>query len=491
MRNIHLSSVRGRRATRALSALIACLLAGSVAAAPGQLDLRFGDNGVATIGGESDGDDAVNKLLPDGNASVFAVGSLFETIPATAGKGIATGNDMAVVRLRDDGTPDPLFGDGGVSVVHAGGDGDEAFDIARQDDGKLLVAGALELESYRDFGVARLLPDGSIDDTYGNAPPAKGGVRRGFSVVNMGPANANDVARAVALQSTGKAIVAGDGVFAEVTGNYPRFGLMRLDENGDLDPTFGPNGDGRLIVPAITIQTSEYLSTIARRFDGSLPANDSILVVGTVSARNTAILRRYTANGAPDPSFGTNGLVTVTETNVGGVRTGLITIVDAVIQNDGKIVVLGEAGDRGFVFLRFNNNGTPDASFGNNGRQMVKFSALSSDYDTPTSLALQANGKLVASGNATVRETGQAPLDFMMVRLLPNGQPDLAFGPNGIRVYPVSDELDSSNAVAVMGHGQLLFAGVADVEAGSGGDMDMAFLRLQGDPDIFADGFED
>jgi hypothetical protein len=51
-------------------------------------------------------------------------------------------------------------------------------------------------------------------------------------------------------------------------------------------------------------------------------------------------------------------------------------------------------------------------------------------------------------------------------------------------------DADGAFAVTVISDGSLLFAGSADVQPGSGGNGDGAFLRLQGDPGIFSDGFE-
>ena len=148
-----------RPASFRLLPLFTLALAAVASAAPGQLDLRFGQDGVLTIGRGGD-TEQVNALLPDAAGSVYAAGALFR--PRAPG-GSASGNDMAVVRLLDDGTLDPAFGEAGVTLINGGGDGEAAHAIVRQADGKLLVAGALELTSYTDFGVARLLPNGQLD----------------------------------------------------------------------------------------------------------------------------------------------------------------------------------------------------------------------------------------------------------------------------------------------------------------------------------------
>lgn len=478
----HTTSATPRRSALAL-AFAASLLAGAVHAAQGDIDVRFGNGGVRTIGGYLQGSDAVHALLPDAGGAAFAAGTLHLPVPPPSN---ASGHDMAIVRLRADGSLDPAFGDGGITTIHAGGDGDVAYDITRQTDGRLVVAGTLEPLSYRDFGVVRLLADGTIDPSFG-APTATPGVRTGSRLVNMSTSTAaNDEAHAVVMQSSGK-IVAGGYAYGEMpTGLYPRFGLMRLDQNGDLDTTFGTNGI-RIEPPSPTV-SSEYLVDIAVRADGSLPPDDSIVAVGYGSGgASIGIVRRYRANGTLDPNFGTNGLVTLSSVNQGGgVYSGMSSVAAAAIQEDGRIVLAGTAGDRGFAFIRLHANGTIDNSFGTNGRTLVKVSTIS-EYDEPASITLDAQGRILAGGYATV----DADKNFMAVRLLPNGRPDPTFGTGGVTVYPVSLDGDEAFAVAALRNSTILFAGRADMIVGAGGNEDMAFMRLHGDPLIFRDSFQD
>ena len=85
--------------------------------------------------------------------------------------------------------------------------------------------------------------------------------------------------------------------------------------------------------------------------------------------------------------------------------------------------------------------------------------------------------------------TGAPRADFFSVRLLRDGAIDTGYGDGaGRSTFPLSVEDDTAWAVTVTSDGSLLLAGTADVGAP---DNDMAFLRLQGDPTIFADGFED
>ena len=86
------------------------------------------------------------------------------------------GNAFAVLRLTPQGDPDPTFGNGQGEVVTNIGttsEDDEAFCVAVQGDGKIVVAG----ESYDtsnassphdDFALVRYNADGTLDTTFGN-----------------------------------------------------------------------------------------------------------------------------------------------------------------------------------------------------------------------------------------------------------------------------------------------------------------------------------
>lgn len=472
------------RRTGTLFALTACLLAASVRAAPGQLDLGFGENGIYTLG-NGGAHERVNALLPAPGGQVLVAGALYRLRTDDGG---TAGNDMTVLRLRADGSLDDTFGTDGIVRINAGlGDSQEAHDIVRQPDGKLLVAGMLEAESYTDAGIARLLPDGTLDTTFGDV--ADGGGRTGFRAINLGATTFNhDEARGIALQSTGKAVLAGRAP-DPVSGSYARFTLTRVDENGDVDMSFG-GGTGKVISPALEAQTYEYVTGVARLADDSLPPDNRIVVVGYVAHRSLALVRRYLPDGAPDTSFGEGGTLIIEDENVGGVRSGLSRIEDAVILRDGKLLLVGTGSDRGFTFLRYHANGTPDASFGSNGRVLVKISD-GSQYDEPYSVTVQRNGKIVAAGYGTTLTAGAPREDFMAVRLLPNGQRDTGFGTDGVVTYPMSDDGENAFAVRVLGNGRIVVAGEADVGATATTGNDMAVLGLQGDPDIFADSLED
>lgn len=122
----------------------------------------------------------------------------------------------------------------------------------------------------------------------------------------------------------------------------------------------------------------------------------------------------------PDTSFGTNGRA-FTETTSAGTGKWLL------LQPDGKIVLAGhqdaEDGDQTVVLTRYESDGAPDLSFGYDGIAYTGiYNADMGDYAPP--VALQADGKILVASVYHEPDGGFYP---QLMRLFPNGQHDAAF----------------------------------------------------------------
>src|SRR5262245_24488593 len=105
----------------------------------------------------------------------------------------------------------------------------------------------------------------------------------------------------------------------------------------------------------------------------------------------------HAAPGQLDPTFGHGGVVT-TNFGWGGNWTAGQSVLR---QSDGKLVVggLGQKGGDAFALVRFNADGSPDVSFGEDGRALTQFSnTVSGLWNGVYGLAQQGDGKLVALG---------------------------------------------------------------------------------------------
>jgi uncharacterized delta-60 repeat protein len=129
--------------------------------------------------------------------------------------------DAIVVRTTSSGDLDPTFGTDGVANIAFGEDFEQFNELVLQSDGTIVVAGSSGAGGYRDFIVARVLSDGSLDQTFDYD---------GKVTHDLGD---DDAAWALAVQTNGKLLLAGE------TG--PHWAVLRLMEMGNnhvpvLDP---------------------------------------------------------------------------------------------------------------------------------------------------------------------------------------------------------------------------------------------------------------
>ena len=120
------------------------------------------------------------------------------------------------------------------------------------------------------------------------------------------------------------------------------------------------------------------------------------------------------AVGALDPTFGTNGIVTV------DLGSDLDSGKAVLVQPDGRIVMLASAQAQTPVLMRFNANGSVDSSFGVAGKLSVDFGYKG---------ALQSDGKLLVAGFSRG--------SFAVARYDGDGTGlDTSFGTDGVALIP-------------------------------------------------------
>jgi uncharacterized delta-60 repeat protein len=153
-----------------------------------------------------------------------------------------SGMDMSVARLAPDGALDLEFGpahDGWAHVAFDQGGSlyDSANAIAVDADGRIVLAGQIETQTDYDIGIARLLPDGALDTTFG----INGRVQTGLDLGGHNWDTAEDVFvlpdRHILIggrtQSNG---VVGIAVMLQTDGRFePRFGDQGLFVQTDPD----------------------------------------------------------------------------------------------------------------------------------------------------------------------------------------------------------------------------------------------------------------
>ncbi len=239
--------------------------------------------------------------------------------------------------------------------------------------------------------------------------------------------------------------------------------LRTFAAGGALDLSFGGNGK-----VATDFNGGEDIGS-----DVAIQPNGRIVVVGYSSIHGRTQIARYHANGSLDTTFNGSGKI------IG--LSGSGRIYSVVIQSDGKIVVGGSTNiaEPSFMFLeRYTANGTPDTTFGNNGRVVI-----TDFHERLTDLAIQTDGKIIAAGNAVVR-TPNPPFftDWRIVRLNTNGSLDNTFGNGGIVNTDFGGNTnESAQAASILSNGRILVAGYGNP---GGQDFALAQYTTNGSLDI-------
>jgi uncharacterized delta-60 repeat protein len=200
-------------------------------------------------------------------------------IAGLAAHGNDSSNYMAVLRLLEDGTVDDAFGDHGWAFVAfdlGGALGDEADAIAVDSQGRIVLAGVVKNTSSFDMGIARLLDTGQPDPGFG----AGGRVVVPF---NIGDDNEDHATSITVLPGDGLIIggylngavdVPYSSPVATLHDSFPA--IVRLNQNGTIEPYFGNNGRFVQAIP-----NSGYLDVLMGRAYRSPTNGDYYYIAGS------------------------------------------------------------------------------------------------------------------------------------------------------------------------------------------------------------------
>jgi uncharacterized delta-60 repeat protein len=441
----------------------------------GSLDTSFSGDGKQITGFGAGTNDQANGVALQADGKIVAAGTT----------GFGSSGDFALARYNPNGSLDATFSGDGKQTTDFGGF-DQANGIALQADGKIVAVGGNGANI--DFALARYNSNGTLDTTLsgdgkqttdfgnfdranavtllpGNKPLAVGQSGNDFALARY---NANgsldtafsgdgmqttsfpgfDEAKGLALQADGKIVAAGGTGDDEGSGAVD-FALARYNASGSLDTTF--SGDGR--------QTTDFgqfeeVSGVALQSDGKIVAvgRTGGCQCSTSPMPDDFALARYNTNGLLDTTFSGDGKQTTTFRPHGTDDFDVPTAV--ALQGDGKIVVAGysfNGSDYDFALARYNPNGSLDTSFSGDGRQTTDFAAAD---DRAAGMVLQANGKVVVAGRA-----GD---DFALARYNSNGSLDTTFSGDGKQTTDFG-AFDGANAVGLQADGRIVAAGFTGV----------------------------
>lgn len=329
----------------------------------GVLDNTFGTGGVV-------------KLRQGTNAEAipYAITVLADNKVLVAGSSWMSSKDFAILKLKENGTPDSTFGVNGWASAPALGFEDEARAMVVQPDGKILLAGTAEVASGTkkyDYAVARFNANGTIDGGFGSG---------GVVTLNI---NDNDIADGIALQKDGKILVGGTSD-EDGDANYT---VVRYSSLGVIDGSYGVGGIATYDMAAFGTAGSKD-----HGYGMAIQSDDKVLLTGFCApaggGNGNVVTIRLTTLGQLDVSFSGDGIANfnygVSNTDEGSRAVA--------VQSDGKIVVGGDtSGEHAWfemLLLRYKSDGTLDSTFSSDG---VAISSLSTENEFGYAVHLTAN----------------------------------------------------------------------------------------------------
>ena len=306
-----------------------------------QLDPTFGTNGRTVRVATGWADPVETFLLPDGKILVLAFSRIgtVNTDPFS----------YWLVRFNSDGTVDNSYGTAGavqLPIPFTSANDYRLVDAVLRPDGKILAVGW----DGPDGLIVRLNESGALDTSFSGD-----GIHR----PNINQQGYDPLYRLV-VQPDGKIVTVGTSFHNNVTRPF----LLRYQENGELDFTFG--NQGGFIVHALNMPGE--MTGLVRQSTGRFVA----LTVGSTSgSQNVGRAYRFNADGTLD-----NGFVSP--------FFGSFDAQELLLLPDDRMVVGGsqlqtDSVLRDIKLTRMNADGSADLSFGNDGTVLIDVANNSND----------------------------------------------------------------------------------------------------------------
>lgn len=301
-----------------------------------------------------------------------------------------------------------------------------------------------ELVAANDRLVLRYRADGRPQRHFSGDGRAKIPVSSGMSFELAG----------VAVDSRGRVLVAGTTEPAGASGGsqYARVNVYRFRSNGKLDRGFGEGG-----VAGASLGPMEATGLAVDSHDRPVLTGFSALTPSACNTTpvylNTTAVVRLTAEGNPDPSFGSGGVFS----------DSLEDPHLPALTPSGGMVYVSAPEQRCAGFVNYGPGGNPLVSIlSPSGSLSLRFPVLAngSHYNAPTALAIDRRNRIVILMTSVPPEGGGSNQEVR--RLLPDGSLDPEFGPYspGVVVGPAPPGAHFE-AVATDARNRVILAGYA------------------------------
>ena len=275
-----------------------------------------------------------------------------------------------------------------------------------------------------------------LDESFGD---------NGFISIKYGAEGWEDKARDVYIQPDEKLVVVGV-ITTQDPGGPPitAFDILRFNEDGSPDLTFGDSGHVRIIKNIITFGVG------ARKV--VLQNDGKILVAGrNCCSGNSAIasIARLEKEGIPDLSFGPGSSWQDGIIDIGSYYMYSLYVNDIALQDDGKLLMCGYSNpshsdyEGKFTTVhRRKTDGTKDESFGGAGSVFLE-TTINGGFN---SIAVQNDGKILLGGAYQIEGSNAT---VILLRLNEDGSFDTSFG-NGGKVYAHATGINNVHKIALI-----------------------------------------
>ena len=379
--------------------------------------------------------------------------------------------------------PDSLFGINSKIVLQTIG-GEVGGNFMLQPDGKIIYGG-YDVGQF-DFQIDMMRFDecGEIDSSFGT----NGQVRHKFSDRNLG--------LAYALQPDGKIVCAGVQAPSN-SGSQQRACVSRFNSDGSVDNTFNLTGTHPIMIAA------------GRFHSVYVDADNKIVCFGQFGSGLGGGIVRFLSDGSLDTTFNTDGIalfrpagfsffsdtkghllpdgkflmtsyasdannvyhILAVRLDTAGVAdttygtdgyyydtlvpvNGFFHPFNSVVDANGNLLLSKSSDNTSFDILRLTPEGKPDITFGAGGHVHYNFDGTAGGID------VMADGKILVRAKLRIGNFGIGG----GIRFLPDGTPDETFGPNGLRQFNLNNDSGTHwlDALLVLPNGKWIAAGASD-----------------------------
>jgi uncharacterized delta-60 repeat protein len=337
--------------------------------------------------------------------------------------------------VTDAGTDAGEMGDGGMplpaitnpdphTVAASAAGHDRFYGVAFADDSSFYVVGQTAASTTAPIDwqtvVGHFGADGELDTDFGTD---------GWFVTDL-TEGTSELARGIALQSDGKIVIGATVDDEDATDLRDKdIAVFRLNTDGTLDSTFGDAGVRITDLSPGAVDGTNFRADAA--YGLAIDAMDRIIISGELIAASPRVdadwaVVRYTANGALDTTFSTDGIFSL-DIEESVARGRGVSVLEG--PPGGLIVASGYYGSAPIepILFALDANGALVTTFGEGG---IYREAVLNRQAEIYGVAVVGT-QLVTTGYGGTDSAEDADNDLVSLRINSNGTRDLTYGPDG------------------------------------------------------------